>query len=75
MEETDKRSLDFRAYIVWAIVLGALLWWFGITYFVNKVRTQFNVRGIWILNRVIGSIVMLASVISLVYTILGKTIY
>lgn len=58
-----------------AIVLGALLWWFGITYFVNKVRTQFNVRGIWILNRVIGSIVMLASVVSLVYTILGKTLY
>ena len=31
-----------------AIVLGALLWWFGITYFVNKVRTRFNLRGIWI---------------------------
>ena len=58
-----------------AIVLGALLWWFGITYLVNKVRTRFNVRGIWILNRAIGSVVMLASVISLVYTILGKTIY
>ena len=58
-----------------AIVLGALCWWFGITYFVNKVRTRFNVRGIWILNRIIGSIVMLASVVSIVYTILGKTIY
>ena len=58
-----------------AIVLGAWTWWFGITYFVNKVRTRFNVRGIWILNRVIGSIVMLASIVSIVYTILGKTIY
>jgi threonine/homoserine/homoserine lactone efflux protein len=58
-----------------AIVLGALCWWFGITYFANKVRTRFNVRGIWILNRIIGSIVMLASVVSIVYTILGKTIY
>ena len=27
-----------------AIVLGALFWWFGITYFVNKVRTCFNLR-------------------------------
>jgi threonine/homoserine/homoserine lactone efflux protein len=35
-----------------AIALGALTWWFGITFFVNKVRTQFNLRGIWILNRV-----------------------
>jgi hypothetical protein len=58
-----------------AIILGALLWWFGITYLVSKVRSRFNVRGIWMLNRIIGSIVMLASVVSLVYTILGKTLY
>ena len=55
-----------------AIVLGALLWWFGITYFVNKVRTRFNLRGIWILNRVIGIVVMLISVAGFIYTILGK---
>ena len=66
-------ELQLEGYL--AIVLGALCWWFGITYFVNKVRTQFNVRGIWILNRAIGSVVMLASVISIVYTLLGKTIY
>ena len=68
-------AIGFQLVGYLAIILGALLWWFGITYLVNKVRTQFNVRGIWILNRVIGSVVMLASVISLVYTILGKTIY
>ena len=58
-----------------AIVLGALLWWFGITYFVNKVRTRFNLRGIWILNRAIGIVVMLISVAGFIYTILGKTMY
>ena len=68
-------AIGFQLVGYLAIVLGALLWWFGITYLVNKVRTRFNVRGIWILNRAIGSVVMLASVISLVYTILGKTIY
>ncbi len=55
-----------------AIVLGALLWWFGITYFVNKVRTRFNLRGIWILNRVIGIVVMLISVAGFIYTIVRK---
>ena len=45
-----------------AIILGALTWWFSITYFVNKVRTRFNVRGIWVLNRIIGIVVMVASV-------------
>ena len=68
-------AIGFQLVGYLAIILGALLWWFGITHLVNKVRTRFNVRGIWMLNRIIGSIVMLASVISLVYTILGKTIY
>ena len=58
-----------------AIALGALTWWFGITYFVNKVRTKFNLRGIWILNRIIGGVVMVASVIGLVYSLLGESIY
>jgi threonine/homoserine/homoserine lactone efflux protein len=58
-----------------AIVLGALSWWLGITFFVNKVRTKFNLRGIWILNRVIGSIVIVVSVVALIYTLLGESFY
>ena len=58
-----------------AIAIGALLWWFGITFFVNKVRKKFNLRGIWILNRIIGGIVMVVSVVGLVYTFLGESIY
>ena len=42
---------------------------------INKVRTRFNLRGIWILNRVIGIVVMLISVAGFIYTILGKTMY
>ena len=56
-----------------AIIIGALSWWFGITYFVNKVRTRFNVRGIWILNRIIGVVVMIASVVGIVLAITGKS--
>lgn len=58
-----------------AIALGALAWWLGITYFVNKVRSKFNLRGIWILNRVIGSIVMIVSLVGLIFTLLGESIY
>lgn len=53
----------------------ALTWWLGITYFVNKVRTKFNLRGIWILNRVVGSIVMLVSLAGLIFTLLGESLY
>ena len=58
-----------------AIILGALTWWFGITYFVNKVRKQFNLRGIWILNRVIGSIVVVVSLLGLGFTLMGESLY
>lgn len=57
------------------IIVGALSWWFGITYFVNKVRKQFNLRGIWILNRVIGGIVILVSIVGVVYTLMGQSLY
>ena len=58
-----------------AIALGALSWWFGITYFVNKVRKRFDVRGIWILNRVIGSIVAIVSLLGLIFTLMGQSLY
>lgn len=52
-------------YTVWMLVggivcigAGALLWWFGITYVVAKLRKWFNVRGIWLLNRIVGSIII-----------------
>ena len=57
-----------------AIILGVLAWWFGITYFVNKVRTRFNVRGIWMLNRIIGVVVIIASVVGIIMTLFGKSL-
>lgn len=65
--------LGFQLVGYLAIVLGALIWWFSITYFVNKVRTRFNVRGIWILNRIIGVVVVIASVVGIVLAIAGKS--
>ena len=67
--------LGFQLVGYLAIILGALPWWFSITFFVNKVRTRFDLRGIWILNRIIGVVVMLSSVVGLIYTLLGKTMY
>ena len=58
-----------------AIVAGALGWWFVLTHIVDKVRARFDVRGIWMINRVIGVIVMAASVIGVILTITGKSLY
>ena len=44
-----------------SIFFGAMAWWFFITYVVNKLRCRFDVRGICIINKVIGAAVMIGS--------------
>ena len=48
------------------IVGGALLWWAVITFFVDKVRSHFNIRSMWLINRIIGSILLLLSLYGMV---------
>ncbi len=45
---------------------GAMLWWFFITYVVSKLRVRFDVRGIRVINRIIGVAVMLGALIGIV---------
>ncbi|MDL2256771.1 LysE family translocator [Bacteroidales bacterium OttesenSCG-928-I14] len=52
------------------IFVGALLWWFMITYLVSKLRSVLNVRGLGIINKTAGSIIMLISVILLIKTLI-----
>ena len=52
-----------------SIVFGALLWWFGLTWVIDKVRSIFDTTGIIIINKVIGSIVIIFSLIVLLGTI------
>ena len=49
-----------------AIVMGALLWWSVITFFVDKVRTHFNIRSMWLINRIIGSVILILSLYGMV---------
>ncbi len=46
-----------------SIFIGALLWWFMITYSVNKVRAHFNVRSLWLINRIIALVLIAMAVI------------
>ena len=48
-----------------SIFAGALAWWWLITFFVNKVRSHFNVRSMWILNRVIGLVLLVMAAVGL----------
>jgi threonine/homoserine/homoserine lactone efflux protein len=60
-------------YSFWMLVggiacigLGAITWWFGITYIISKIKKWFNIRSIWILNRIIGIIILILAVIGII---------
>ncbi|HCN54095.1 MAG: LysE family translocator [Prevotella sp.] len=46
-----------------SIISGALIWWFGLTWMVDKIRGKFDDNGILIINKVIGSLVIIFSLV------------
>lgn len=56
-----------------SIVLGALFWWYILTWMVDKVRAKFNHKVIWWINRIIGITVMVVSALMIVYALTGHT--
>ena len=48
-----------------SIVGGALLWWWGLTWLVDKARTIFDESGIRIINQIIGGLVVVFAVVIL----------
>ena len=52
-----------------SIVGGALLWWWGLTWLIDQIRTKFSTDGIKLINKIIGMVVMVCSVIILLATL------
>ncbi len=52
-----------------SIIGGALLWWYGLSWLIDKIRSKFENYGIIIINKIIGSLVILFSLIVLVGTV------
>ena len=44
---------------------GALAWWWLITFVIDKVRGHFNVRSMWLLNRIIAVILLVMAAVGL----------
>ena len=45
---------------------GALFWWWGITWVVNKIRAHFNLRSMWLINRITGTIIFIFSAVGII---------
>ena len=48
-----------------AIFSGTFIWWYLITFVVNKLRSRFNVRSMWTLNRIIGGILAVMAIVGI----------
>lgn len=47
------------------IAVGALGWWWCITWGVNKLRAHFNLRSMWLINRITGSIILIFALVGI----------
>jgi len=56
-------------------VAGALVWWWGLTWLVDKIRAKFDTNGIRIINQIIGMVVILGSVVILLSTLTSLHLY
>lgn len=54
-----------------AIVVGAMLWWFFLSFVINKISNAFSDHYIRVLNITIGSVVIAAAIAGFVFTITG----
>ena len=58
-----------------SIIGGALLWWWGLTWLVDVIRLKFDHNGIRIINRIIGTLVIVGSFIVLLTTLFSLHLY
>ena len=45
-----------------SILAGALSWWFLVAFLVGKLRKKMNLRSLWIMNRIVGSVIVALSI-------------
>jgi len=66
-------EIRFYHYIIGFIFIlgGAALWWYLVTLFVDKVRAHFNLRSLWLINRIIGSIICIVAAVGIATSIIN----
>lgn len=53
------------------IALGAMLWWTAITYIIDKLRSKFNINSMWLINKIMGGIILTLAVYGLISGLLS----
>lgn len=66
-------EIKFYHYLIGfaCIFAGALFWWWLVTFSIDKVRSHFNIRSMWLINRIIGFIILLFAIVGIVTSIIN----
>ncbi len=54
-----------------SVIVGALSWWWIVTFAINKVRAHFNLRSMWLINKIIGGVIMIFAIVGAFTAISG----
>lgn len=57
-----------------SVFAGSASWWFLITLLASVFRDKVNIRGLWLINKVTGGLIILIAVAGLVMSLFGKTV-
>lgn len=57
-----------------SVLAGALSWWLFLTSIASLFHGKFNIRGLWILNKITGSLIAILAVGGFILTIMGTSI-
>ena len=53
-------GLKMQTYLF--VLMGDVCWWLTLSTLINKVRNRFDLRGLWMINRILGTILIVAAV-------------
>lgn len=71
---TEATSLLQSIVGLLAILGGALFWWFLLVSLVNLFRSRFNVRGLWLVNKITGVIIFSVAIFGIIFSFMGENI-
>ena len=62
-------GIHHYVFVYVCLLVGALTWWYGVSWLVNKLRRRINVRALWFVNRIIAIILLVMAVFGITMAI------
>lgn len=59
-------------HYIWAYLMifgGAIIWWYMVTFLVSRLRSRFNVRSLWLVNRIVATILIVMALVGVLLAV------